>query len=222
MHLEPLTLRLLWATLGCLVLWLLPDAIQQQMVLYPLALNASDAGGWMAVLGQFRPWQVATHLLINGAGELVLMALTFYFFGNMLEGMWGARRYGLFLLTCAIGAALVQLAVSTATFAFGITPGTPIAGAAGPMYAILFALAYIVPYQEVRLILPPVRMTMRTMAIVFIVIAFVLGVKGQGWFAQFGFLSGMGLAWLHIRYWRGLPPFRRKPPKQKKRHLHSV
>jgi membrane associated rhomboid family serine protease len=222
MRLEPLTVKLLWATLASLVLSLLPAAIQQQLVLWPLDLGASDGGDWLAVLGNFRPWQLVTHLVINGIWDLVFIALTLYYFGGQLEAMWGERRYGLFLIACALGAAVIQLAVTSATFAFGLTGNTPIAGATGAMYAILFALAYIAPYQEVRLLIPPVAMTMRTMAIVFVVLGFVFGVKSQGWFAQFGFLGGMGVAWLHIRYWRGLPPFRRKPPSPPKRHLRSV
>jgi membrane associated rhomboid family serine protease len=219
---EPLTTKLLWATLACLVLSLLPPALRAQLALWPLDVTAG--GGAMAILGNFRPWQLATHVLVNGVWDLVFIALTLYYFGGQLEAMWGQRRYGLFLLACALGAAAIQLAVSSAAFALGLTGYAPIVGANGLMYAILFALAYIAPYTQVRLLLPPVTMTMRTLAIVFSVIAFVFGVQAQGVWAQAGFLGGMLVAWLHIRYWRGLPPFRRRPPpsSKKKPHLRVV
>src|SRR5688572_33349419 len=105
MRLEPLTVKLLWATLASLVLSLLPGTIQQQLVLWPLDLGASDGGDWLAVLGNFRPWQLATHLVINGIWDLLFIALTLYYFGGQLEGMWGERRYGLFLIASALGAA---------------------------------------------------------------------------------------------------------------------
>lgn len=219
---EPLTTKLLWATLACLVLSLLPQAVKDQLVLWPLDFNA--AGPALEVLGKFRPWQLVTHLVVDNFGGLLFIALTLYYFGGQLESMWGERRYGLFLLACALGAAVIQLAVSSAAYAFGIGDYHPQSGAGGAMYAILFALAYIAPYSQVRLWLPPVTMTMRTLVIVFAVIAFVFGVQEEGWLAQAGWLGGMGVAWLHIRYWRGLPPFRRKPgpPSKKKSHLRAV
>ena len=219
---EPLTTKLLWATLACLVLSLLPQAIRDQLVLWPLDFTA--AGPALEVLGKFRPWQLATHLVVDDFFGLIFIALTLYYFGGQLEAMWGQRRYGLFLVACALGAALVQLAVSSAAFAFGLADYRPQSGSGGAMYAILFALAYIAPFTEVRLWLPPVTMQMRTLVIVFVVIAFVFGVQSEGWLAQLGWLSGMGIAWLHIRYWRGLPPFRRRPPppSKKKSHLRAV
>jgi membrane associated rhomboid family serine protease len=220
---EPLTTRLLWAVLGSLVLSLLPPALQAQLVLWPLDFVAQGAD-WLGVLGKFRPWQLATHLAINGVGDLIFIALTLYYFGGQLEAMWGQRRYGLFLLACALGAALIQLAVTSAGYAAGVSDYAPVTGARGAMYAILFALAYIAPFSEVRLWLPPVTLQMRTLVVVFVVIAFVFGVQAQGWLAQLGWLGGMGIAWLHIRYWRGLPPFRRRPPppSKKKSHLRVV
>jgi membrane associated rhomboid family serine protease len=220
---EPLTTKLLWATLACLVLSLLPAAIKDQLVLWPLDFTVASPG--LELLGKFRPWQLATHLLVDDFWGLLFIALTLYYFGGQLESMWGQRRYGLYLIACALGAAVVQLAVSSAAYAFGLAGYAPQSGAGGAMYAILFALAYIAPYSQVRLLLPPVTMTMRTLAIVFVVIAFVMGVQADGWFAQLGWLSGMGIAWLHIRYWRGLPPFRRRPPppsSKKKPHLRVV
>jgi membrane associated rhomboid family serine protease len=224
MHREPLTIKLMWATLASLVVSLLPvPELQAWLEMWPLDLRAGTAAGPLAWLGAFMPWQLATHLLLNPSlWSLVFIALTLYQFGGQLEAMWGARRYGLFLLTCAAGSALLQLAVSTAAYAAGLTPYVPVEGASGVMYGVLLALGYIAPYSRVRLLFPPIEMEMRTLVIVFAVIAFVFGVRYDGLWAQFGFLGGMLFAWLHIRYWRGEPPFRRRPPTRPKRHLRSV
>jgi membrane associated rhomboid family serine protease len=220
-HIEPLTKKLLWATLACMFLTLLPDALLAQLVQWPLQLQALAGGFTLAALGDFRPWQLLTHPLVDSVWGLVLFAAaTLYFFGNQLEAMWGTRRYGLFLLTCALGSGLCVLAIVSAARALGLSGNQPAHGAAGVVYAILFALAYVTPYQEVRLMFPPVTMRMRTMAIVFGVLTFVLGAQAQGLWVQAGFLGGMLVAWLHIRYWRGLPPFRRRPPPAKKKPSH--
>lgn len=210
----PLTVKLLWASLACLVLSLLPAGIVAYLVLWPLQFDAVAVGDWGGVMGNFRPWQLATHLVVNSLWDLLFIALTLFYFGGQLESMWGTRRYGLFLATCAVGAAVIQCLVSSLIYWLGISEYQASFGASGLMYAILFALAYLAPYSPVRLLIPPVTMEMRTLAIVFAVIAFVLGVRAQGIWSQAGFLSGMLIAWLHIRYWRGLPPFRRKPPKK--------
>ena len=223
---EPLTVKLLWATVACMLLTLLPGPVLTAMVQWPLELAAAQDGNAMAVLGHFMPWQPVTHVLVNSLWGLILaVAPTLWFFGGQLEGMWGARRYGLFLVAALLGAALLVLLLTSLALWSGMAGMQVASGLSGVMYAILFGLAYVNPYQEVRLMLPPVSMQMRTMAIVFSVITFVVGVQRQGLWAETGLLLGGVLAaWLHIRYWRGLPPFRRRPPPppKKKTHLRAV
>lgn len=221
---EPLTIKLLWATVGCMLLTLLPPAVQMWLVQWPLDIAAVGDGSALAVLGNFRPWQLVTHVLVNSLLGLILgVAPVLYFFGAPLEGMWGSRRYGLFLATCLLGSALVVLALASLTYWLGLSGNSFASGASGVTYALLFALAYVNPFQEVRLMLVQAPMHMRTMAIVFSVINFVVGVNRQGLWTESGFLLGGVLAaWLHIRYWRGLPPFRRKAPPKPRRHLRSV
>ena len=223
---EPLTVKLLWATVACMLLTLLPAPILMAMMQWPLEFAAARDGDALAVLGRFMPWQPVTHVLVNSLWGLMLaVAPTLWFFGSQLEGMWGGRRYGLFLVAGLLGAALFVLLLTSVALWAGIASAQVASGASGVMYAILFALAYINPFQEVRLMLPPVTMQMRTMAIVFSVITFVVGVQRQGLWAESGLLLGGVLAaWLHIRYWRGLPPFRRRPPPptKKKSHLRAV
>jgi membrane associated rhomboid family serine protease len=222
MHLPPLTVRLLWACLASLVLTLTPPALQVALRLWPLDFAAAGAG--LAWLGHFRPWQLVTHLVYNSLGGLIFIALTLLYFGAQLEDSWGTRRYGLFLIACAATATLAQLGVGSAALALGLTQEYSSAGASSVAYGILFVLAWLVPRQLVRLWLPPVEVRMRTLVIVMCVVAFVFGVQAEGLWAQSGFLGGMLGAWLHVRYWRGEPPFRRrkKPPAKRPPHLRVV
>jgi membrane associated rhomboid family serine protease len=224
MELAPLTIKLLWAAAITLVLpLLLPDALLLQLMLWPVGELPVGAGsdGLPVTMG-FMPWQLATHVVVNaGIGDLLFIALTLVFFGNGLEWRWGQRRYGLFLLACVAAAALVQLAVLTFGVRAGLLPFSPVAGAHGVMFGILFACAYLDPHQRVRLLIPPIDMEMRTLVAVFVAIELALGIFGSrnGW-AQVGFLGAMLGAWLHIRYWQGKPPFgTRKPPRPKLRSV---
>jgi membrane associated rhomboid family serine protease len=218
---EPLTIKLLWATLGCVLLTLLPPAVQAWLVQWPLDLAAVAAGAWGSALGRFMPWQLITHAVVSPSWlTLVLwVAPMLWFSGGQLEAMWGARRYGFFLLSCGLVAAFAVLLVASLARWAG-QGESPAFGFSGPIYGILFALAYIAPYQRVHLMFPPVDMQMRTLSIVFGVLNFVFGVQQQGLWAHLGFLAAIPAAWLHIRYWRGLPPFGRKPPPAKKKPPH--
>jgi membrane associated rhomboid family serine protease len=216
---QPLTTKLLWTCLVSLAVSALPAGFVQVMVLWPL--RVADGGSVLAMLGDFRPWQLATHLLVNSIWNLVFVALTLFYFAAQLETWWGRRRFASFLVTCALGAAVLQLIVSSAVVAVGLDAYRPIAGASGLMYAVLFAVAYIAPRQEVALLLPPVRMQMQTLVIVFTVIAVVFGIRESGLWSQVGLVGGMGIAWLHIRWSRGEPPFKPRS-KPKPRHLRVV
>jgi len=219
-----LTVKLLWATLASLLLSALPDTLLLHLVLWPIPAGHQDT---MGLLGEFMPWQLLTHLLIiPGPSNAILfnvlfIGLTVYYFGSMLESAWGARRYGLFLLACAVGSTLLQFGASTLAFAAGVGPYAPSSGADGVMYGILFACAYLWPRQEVMLMIPPIPVRMKTLVIVLCAIKLWFGFWGAGLFSQFGFLGGLAAAWLHIRYWRGLPPFsKKKPPPPKFRIVH--
>lgn len=214
MYFPPLTMKLLWATAVMILLpLLLPDALLMQLVLWPWgeASLGVDQYGLPATVG-FMPWQLLTHVVINaGAGQLLFVGLTLVFFGARLEAVWGERRYGFFLLTCALGAGLVQLLLLTLGVHYGLLPFTHAAGASGVMFGILFASAFLNPRQQVMLMIPPVPMQMRTLVVVFVGLELAFGVFGTGnGLAHLGFLGGMLAAWLHIQYWRGEPPFKRR------------
>ena len=212
----PLTLKLLWAVAAMILVPLvLPDAWLAQLVMWPLGDVGDGAPAFM-------PWQVVTHVLINpGVGGILFVGLTLFFFGADLERLWGEKRYGQFLGVVTLGGGLVQLGVLTLFVRMGWTPFHPVAGASAVMYGVLFASAYLDPHRRVFLLIPPIPMKMWILVAVFTVLELGFGVFGSinGW-AHVGFLGGMLAAWLHIRWWRGQPPFRRQPPKRP--NLRSV
>lgn len=206
----PLTLKLLWTVAAMIVVpLLLPRALLAQAVMWPLG----DAGSGLPV---FMPWQIATHLLVNpGVGGVLFVGLTLFFFGADLERLWGSKRYGQFLAVVALGGGLVQLLVLTVLARAGTVDWHPVAGATAVMYGVLFASAYIDPHRRVMLLIPPVPMKMWVLVAVFTAMELAFGVFGSpNGLAHVGFLGGMLVAWLHIRWWRGQPPFRRPPPKK--------
>lgn len=67
----------------------------------------------------FRPWQLVTHIFMHGspldlqatAMHLFSNMLALWIFGNILEQMWGPKRFLIFYLICGIGASLCFMGV---------------------------------------------------------------------------------------------------------------
>ncbi len=212
MNYPPLTTKLLRVTLGSLILSMMPDQYIMNLVLWPYV--GSDSVMSAGEVQNFQPLQFITQILVNrGFGSVFFIALTLLFFGAQLENIWGERRYGLFLLACAGASTIMQFVVSTIAVNNGYAPYMPTYGATGVMYGIALACAILMPNMQVMLIIPPIPMKMKTMVIVFCSLAFVMGVWSGGLVSQFGFIGGLLGAWLHIRYWRGQPPFKKRGPR---------
>lgn len=60
----------------------------------------------------FRPWQIVTHMFMHGdIGHLFFNMFALWMFGNVIENIWGPRRFLIFYFVCGIGAALCHLTV---------------------------------------------------------------------------------------------------------------
>ena len=98
----------------------------------------------------------------------------------------------------------------------------PTIGASGGVFGLLLGYGLMFPHQRVMLLIPPIPMSARTLAIVYGVIALLLGLTGlQPGVAHFAHLGGMLFGWLLILYWRRRPPGS-APPKKRSSHLRIV
>ncbi|MCX6209109.1 MAG: rhomboid family intramembrane serine protease [Bacteroidetes bacterium] len=60
----------------------------------------------------FKPWQLVTHMFMHSTesiGHIFSNMLALYFFGSVLENVWGAKRFFIFYIVCGLGAALCHL-----------------------------------------------------------------------------------------------------------------
>jgi len=153
--------------------------------------------------GNFMPWQVVTYAFLHGGiGHLFFNMLGLWMFGSELERLWGAKRYGAFLLAGVLAAALTQLV-------FTVVSGSrvPTVGASGGLFALLLAFGMLFPNRVIMPLFPPIPMKARTFVIVFGVLELVLGLMDTGSVAHFAHLGGMVGGFLMIRWWRRQPPF---------------
>ena len=194
------------------LVFLLQMAMSPQ-ALAPFMLWPIGSAGDPYAVTEFLPWQVLTYSFMHGSfAHLLFNMLALLIFGAQLEHTWGERRFLTYYVVCVVGAALCQLAVGAWVISQG-NPAYPTIGASGGVFGLLLAYGMLFPHQRVMLLIPPIPMKARTLVIVYGVIELLLGFSGlQPGVAHFAHLGGMLFGWLLIRYWRGQPPFGRRPP----------
>jgi membrane associated rhomboid family serine protease len=197
--------------------WLLAGPILSLLQLWPLQLGDAPPAR-----GTFLPWQLFTYAFLHGdLLHLAFNMLALVMFGPQLEHAWGSRRFLAYYTVCAVGAGLCQLAIASWTVAQG-GDAYPTVGASGGVFGLLLGYGLMFPHQRVMLLIPPIPMSARTLAIVYGVIALLLGLTGlQPGVAHFAHLGGMLFGWLLILYWRRRPPGS-APPKKRSSHLRIV
>jgi membrane associated rhomboid family serine protease len=164
-------------------------------------------------LGQGRVWEFFTFQFLHGSvGHVLFNSIGLFFFGPWMERHWGSGRFVAFYLLCgAAGAAFFTLLMG-----LGVLPAGPhlLVGASAGIYGILVGVAVVAPNLRVRLLIPPIELSMRQVAIAVLVIAVVMvslpAAENRG--GEAGHLGGAILGFFLIRYPRLLDWARRRSP----------
>ena len=203
-HLPKATQALMWINGGLLLLkYLIGDASFEPFALWPLGGMSDGMSPGMS----FMPWQLVTYAFLHAdLNHIFFNMLALLMFGAPLEYTWGTKRFVQFYFVCVIGAGLTYLA-----WAALMHIESPVIGASGGVFGLLLAYGMLFPKQRVMLLFPPIPMDARTLVIGYGVLELLLGVMGTGNIAHFAHLGGMLFGWLMIRYWRGQPPFNKRP-----------
>lgn len=193
--LPPITQALILINVGIFCLQsILGFTMERWLALWPLGVG-------------FLPWQVVTYAFLHGSFmHLLFNMFGLWQFGWELEKVWGPKRYLQFYFASLLSAAFVQVLVG-----WLIGSNAPVVGASGALFGMLMAYAMLFGDRMIMLLIPPIPMRARTMAIVFGVAELFFGIGGFfQTIAHFAHVGGMLGAWLIIRYWRGKPPFGRR------------
>lgn len=158
-------------------------------------------------LHDLRIWEFITFQFLHGSFLHILFnSFGLYFFGPWMERHLGARCFLIYYLLCGAAGAGFYTLISY----LGVIPWDPIqplVGASAGIYGIFMGVAIIAPNLRVQLLIPPIPMSMRSLAIVLLLIAtavILFNLNNAG--GEAGHLGGAILGLLMMRF---LPWFRR-------------
>jgi len=148
---------------------------------------------------QGRIWEFITFQFLHGSvGHVLFNCVGIFFFGPWLERWWGAGRFLLFYLLCGVaGAGFFTLLVF-----LGVLPDAYLVGASAGIYGIFIGVAVIAPNLRVMLLIPPVELSMRqlAMALMAISVGAILLKLGGNEGGEAGHLGGAILGFILMRF----------------------
>jgi len=187
---------------------------------------------------QFEPYQIATHMFahaaVAGTGENTVPVLShiffnmfnLWFFGRMLENVWGPKRFLLFYLVCGVGAAAFHLLVQHLQYdpelvrqfevarMMGRTEdameilsrirfGNPAVGASGAVMGLIAGAALLFPNTQLMMLFIPFPIKLKWLALVMIALDLFGGFNPyiRSGIAHFAHLGGAITGFILIIIW---------------------
>jgi membrane associated rhomboid family serine protease len=157
----------------------------------------------------FAGYQVFTHMFMHGdVMHLVFNMLTLFFFGPMVEMVWGERRFLTYYVVCGLGAYALYMGVQYWELQREGIPldewNVPMLGASGAIFGLLAAFAFHFPNHTVQLIFPPVALKAKYFVPIMAGLELVYGVQRFSTsVAHFAHLGGALTGFLLIGTWYG-------------------
>ncbi|HQW11718.1 MAG TPA: rhomboid family intramembrane serine protease [Saprospiraceae bacterium] len=168
----------------------------------------SQFGGAMVLFfytsPSFRVWQPLTHMFMHASfSHLFFNMLGLFFFGPIVEAVWGSGKFLRYYLICGIGSFLCQWA-----YWYFQYQGSPqlnevaMLGASGAVMGVLVGVAMIVPDMMVSLLFPPITMKMKYMAMAYFALDLYMGFSNTGNVANFGHIGGAITGFVIAMIWK--------------------
>jgi membrane associated rhomboid family serine protease len=134
------------------------------------------------VVKKFFVWQLATYMFLHGGfWHLFFNLIVLYFFGNMVESVWGSQRFIKYYLFCGIGGGLLHMA-----FQYDAS----VVGASGAIFGLYLAVAMMFPDASVMLyFVIPVKVKYFVIGLAILQLA--NGIAGPSGVAYFAHMGGM-------------------------------
>lgn len=188
-------------------------------------LTVRGAYSWYTCFMEGEIWRLISYQFLHAnTMHLIFNMWALYFFGPAVEEAMGARRYLAFYLACGVAGALFSSLLSgmgvlaNEPSAAGLVAImaqytglpelqfwqlVPMVGASAAIYGVLVAVAFMYPHMRIRLIFPPIAMTMRTFALLVLGLAVLTVVlNGDNAGGEAGHMGGIILAAIIMSIWK--------------------
>ncbi len=141
-------------------------------------------------------WRLVSYQFLHAnIGHIFVNMLILYFFGPMLERMWGSKRFLIFYLVCgAMGGVLYSLLVMTGFFP---SAGT-LVGASGAIFGMLAAGAILFPRMQVYVFFGLFPLPFPVVAIILVVINMLNLLHGDNAGGAAAHLAGMAAGAVYV------------------------
>ena len=151
--------------------------------------------------GNFKIYQLITHMFMHGNFTHILFNMyTLYFFGCVLENVWGKKKFAIYYLITGVGAALCHLSVMHLT---GERALIPTVGASGAVYGVLLGYGMLFPNNRITMIFPiPMTLKSKWLVLIFGGIELLSGFLINDNTAHWAPLGGMLFGLILILHWR--------------------
>jgi len=141
----------------------------------------------------FAPYQLVTHMFMHAnIGHLMFNMLSLFFLGPYVERALGPKRFVILYFVSGFAAMAAHFLIS----------GVPVLGASGAIYGVVFAFIAMFPDVKLMLLIPPIPIKARYLALGLIAYDLIMGFQGTSGTAHFAHLGGALAGVLLIVSWR--------------------
>ncbi len=110
-------------------------------------------------------WELLTFQFVHGGlGHLAVNMVGLVLFGHFMERWWGSGRFLAYYLLCGMGGGLLCVALCLSGV-FAYSWDTSLVGASAGLFGLIVGVAVIAPALRVRLLFPPIELSMRQLAV---------------------------------------------------------
>jgi len=173
----------------------------------------------------FQPYQIVTHMFMHGGlMHLVFNMYALWMFGQVIERVWGPKKFLIYYFVTGLGAVVLHSFVQYLQYqslVTGVSPEgvdmfsqlnlkqaasivfTPTVGASGAVFGILLAFGMLFPNIELQLMFVPVPIKAKYFVIGYGVIELFMGINNaeSDNIAHFAHLGGMLFGFILIKLW---------------------
>ncbi len=141
----------------------------------------------------FRPYTIVTHMFMHGStSHLLFNMMSLFFLGPYVERALGEKRFVILYFVAGFAAMITHFFISY----HGIV------GASGAIYGVLFAFIMMFPDVKLMLLIPPIPIKAKYMAVGLVVMDLLGGISGKTGIAHFAHLGGAVAGIILILLWR--------------------